>query len=110
MTWQVLRDINDLITEEPKREEVRIEELSRMKAKRYKKEVYRKMIYNFLRQYHKGIWELSKDDIAYMTDGFDTIDRTMFMDQVKYCLETNWGKPIKRIIQNNKSVLFDKQH
>ena len=108
--WQILRDINDLITEEPKREEVRVEELSRMKAKKYKKEVYRQMIYNFLRKYNKWIWELSKEDIAYMTDGMDTIDRTLFMDQVKYCLETNWGKPIKWIIQNNKSVLFDKQN
>ena len=121
--WQVLRDIDDLLKEEPHREEVRVEELSRLKAKRYKKEVYRQMIYNFLRKYHKWIWMLSKEDIAMMTEWMDTIDKTLlmtewmdtidktlFMDQVKYCLETNWGKPIKWIVQNNKSILFDKHN
>jgi hypothetical protein len=53
MTWQILRDINDLIKEEPYREKINVEEISRQKAKRYKKEVYRQMIYNYLRKYHK---------------------------------------------------------
>lgn len=107
--WQVLRDINDLIKEEPYRENIKVEELSRGKAKRYKKEVYRQMIYNRLRKYNKPIWMLSKEDIAIMTEWMDTIDRTLFLDQVKYCLETNYGKPIKWIIQNDKSILFDKK-
>lgn len=102
-----MKDLDDLIKEEPMREKIRVEDISRQKAKRYKKEVYRQMIYNFLRKEHKWIWELSKEDIASMTEWFDTIDKTIFMDQVKYCLETNWGKPIKWIIQNNKSVLFN---
>ena len=51
--WQILRDINDLIKEEPYREKIRVEDLSRQKAKRYKQEVYRKMIYNYLRKYQK---------------------------------------------------------
>lgn len=102
-----MKDLDDLIKEEPMREKIRVEDISRQKAKRYKKEVYRQMIYNFLRKENKWIWELSKEDIASMTEWFDTIDKTIFMDQVKYCLETNWGKPIKWIIQNNKSVLFN---
>ena len=53
--WQILRDINDLIKEEPYREKVRIEDIDRIKRKRYKQEVYRKMIHNYLRKYHKGI-------------------------------------------------------
>lgn len=108
MTWQILRDINDLIKEEPYREKINVEEISRNKAKRYKKEVYRQMIYNYLRKYHKWIGMLSKEDIAIMTDWFNTIDKTLFLDQVKYCLEVNWGKPIKWVIQNNKSILFAK--
>lgn len=107
--WKELRELNELLKEEPYREKIKVEELSRQKAKRYKQEVFRQMIYNFLRKYHKGIWQLSKEDIAFMTDGMDNLDRTLFMDQVKYCLETNYGKPIKRIIQNNKSILFDKK-
>ena len=51
--WQILRDINELITEEPKREEIKIGEIDRIKKKRYKKEVYRQMIHNYLRKYHK---------------------------------------------------------
>ena len=68
MTWQVLRDINDLIKEEPYREKINIEEISRQKAKRYKKEVYRKMIRNFLRKYNKGIGMLTQEDVAILTE------------------------------------------
>lgn len=106
--WQVLRDLNDLIKEEPNRENVKISDIDRIKRKRYKQEVYRKMIHNYLRKYHKGIGMLSKEDIAIMTEWMDTLDRTLFLDQVKYTLETSYGKPIKWIIQNNKSILFNK--
>jgi hypothetical protein len=66
--WQVLRDIDDLLKEEPYREKIKIEDIDRAKKKRYKKEVYRKMIYNFLRKYNKPIGMLSKEDIAMMTE------------------------------------------
>lgn len=108
MTWQILRDLNDLIKEEPYREKIKIEDIDRIKRKRYKQEVYRKMIHNYLRKYQKWISMLSKEDIAIMTEWMDTLDRTLFMDQVKYTLETTYGKPIKWIIQNNKSILFNK--
>ena len=107
--WQILRDINDLIKEEPYREKIKIEDIDRIKRKRYKQEVYRKMIHNYLRKYQKWIWMLSREDIAIMTEWMDTIDKTLFMDQVKYSLETTFGKPIKWIVQNNKSILFTKQ-
>ena len=107
--WQILRDINDLIKEEPYREKIKIEDIDRIKRKRYKQEVYRKMIHNYLRKYQKWIWMLSREDIAIMTEWMDTIDKTLFLDQVKYSLETTYGKPIKRIVQNNKSILFTKQ-
>jgi hypothetical protein len=106
MTWQVLRDLNDLIKEEPYREEVRVEDIDRIKRKRYKKEMYRKIIHAYLHKYHKPIGMLSKEDIAIMTQSMDAMDRMLFMDQVKYSLETSYGKPLKRIIQNNKSILF----
>ena len=106
--WQILRDIDDLIKEEPYREKIKIEEIDRIKRKRYKKEVYRRMIHNYLRKYQKWIWMLSKEDIAIMTEGMDTLDKTLFLDQVKYSLETTYGKPIKWIIENNKSILFNK--
>lgn len=51
---------------------------------------------------------LSKEDIAIMTEWMDTLDKTLFLDQVKYTLETAYGKPIKWIVQNNKSILFNK--
>ena len=107
--WQILRDINDLIKEEPYREKIKIEDIDRIKRKRYKQEVYRKMIHNYLRKYQKWIWMLSKEDIAIMTEWMDTLDKTLFLDQVKYSLETTYGKPIKWIVQNNKSILFTKQ-
>ena len=105
--WQILRDINDLIKEEPYREKIKIEDIDRVKRKRYKQEVYRKMIHNYLRKYQKWIWMLSKEDIVIMTEWMDTLDKTLFMDQVKYSLETTFGKPIKWIVENNKSILFN---
>jgi len=51
--WQILRDINDLVKEEPYREKIKIEDIDRVKRKRYKQEVYRKMIHNYLRKYKK---------------------------------------------------------
>lgn len=105
---QVLKDIDELTREEPYREKIKIEDIDRIKRKRYKKEVYRKMIHNYLRKYHKGIGMLSREDIAIMTEWMDSMDKTLFLDQVKYSLETTFGKPIKRIIQNNKSILFTK--
>lgn len=109
MTRKVLSDINDLIKEEPYREEVKVEEIARIKAKRMKKEAFRRKIYNYLRKYGKDIGLLSREDIVIMTEWMDALDKSMFMDQVKYCLETNWWKPIKRIIENEKSILFDKK-
>lgn len=106
--WQVLRDLNDLIKEEPYREKIKIEDIDRIKRKAYKKEVFRRKIYNYLRKYQKWIGLLTREDIAIMTEWMDAIDKTLFMDQVKYCLETNWWKPIKWIVQNNKSLLFTK--
>lgn len=106
--WQILRDIDDLLKEEPYREKIKVEEISRQKAKRYKKEVYRMQIHNFLKKYHKWIDMLSREDIAIMTEWMDTLDKNLFLDQVKYCLETTYGKPIKWIIENNKSILFNK--
>ena len=108
MTWKIMSDLNDLIKEEPYREKIKVEEIDRIKKKRYKKEVYRLKIRNYLREHNKSIWQLSKEDIVILTEGMDTIDKTLFMDQVKYTLETNRWKPIKWIIQNNKSVLFNK--
>lgn len=107
MTRQVINDLSDLIKEEPYREEIKVNSIAREKAKRYKKEVYRRMIRNYLRKYHKPIGMLSREDIVILTEWMDPIDKTMFMEQVKYTLETNWWKPMKWIIQNNKSILFN---
>lgn len=106
--WKELRELNELLKEEPYKEKIKIDEIDRQKRKRYKKEVYRQMIHNYLRKYHKPIWMLSREDIVIMTENMDPMDKTLFMDQVKYSLETTWGKPIKWIVQNNKSILFAK--
>ena len=48
-----MRELDELIREEPYREEIKIGDIDRIKRKRYKKEVYRQMIHNYLRKYHK---------------------------------------------------------
>ena len=103
-----MSDMNDLLKEEPIKQEIDIEWLKRSINKQAKKERFRQVIYNYLRKYNKWIDLLSREDIVIMTEWMDTLDKTMFMDEVKHCLETNWWKPIKWIIQNNKSILFTK--
>lgn len=109
MTWQVLRDLSDLIKEEPLREEVNVKEVERIANKRRKKEAFREYIYDYLRARHKKISEMDREDLAIMTEWLDWYDASMFMDEVKKCLEANRWKPIKWIIENNKSVLFAKR-
>lgn len=106
MQRQVMKDLNDMIKAEPKKWEPDLEGLKRSMTKRRKAERFREMIYQYLRKYNKPIWMLSKEDIAIMTEWMNTLDVSMFMDEVKKCLEVNWWKPIKRVIQNKKSILF----
>ena len=49
---QILRDINDLIKEEPYREKIKIEDIDRLRGRGISKK-YRKMIHNYLRKYRK---------------------------------------------------------
>ena len=109
MQWRVLRELDELIKEEPTRWKIDLESVTRYKERMLKKEQYRKTIHNYLRKYNKPIGMLSREDIVIMTEGLNAMDKSLFMDQVKHCLETTWWKPIKRIIQNNKSILFSKQ-
>ena len=108
MQRQVMKDLNDMIKAEPRKSEPDLEGLKRSMTKRRKAERYREMIYLYLRKYKKHIWMLSKEDIAIMTEWMNTLDISLFMDEVKKCLEVNWWKPLKRVIQNHKSILFDK--
>lgn len=104
---KVLSDINDLIKEEPIRQEVSLEELKRSIEKREKAEYFRNKIYNYLKKYQKPIELLSREDLVIMTEWMNALDKELFMDQVKRCLETNRWKPIKWIVQNKKSILFN---
>lgn len=106
--WKILSDINDLIKEEPVKQTVNLEELQRAVNKRKRKDVFRDAIYRYLKKYNKPISLLTREDIAIMTEWMDALMRNEFMDQVKYCLETNYWKPIAWIKANNKSLLFNK--
>jgi hypothetical protein len=66
--WRVLGEINELLKEEPEREQINMAEQERIKRKRLEKETYRRMIYDFLRKYKKPISLLSTEDIAMMTE------------------------------------------
>lgn len=51
--------------------------------------------------------ELSKADLEKMTEWMNTVQTTVFTEQVMKALKTNRGKPLKRIKENNKSVLLN---
>lgn len=104
--WQVLKDIDELIKEEPEREHINFEEMSRMKAKRYKKEVFRERIKFYLRKHEKGISQLNREDLVNLCEWLESLDAGIMMDEVKKSLEVNYWKPLKWIIENHKSALF----
>ena len=64
------------------------------------------LIEKYLREKHISISEITKKDINYLGKSYNEKNREILIQQVMYFLETNFGKPLKRIKENNKCALF----
>lgn len=73
---------------------------------RVRKEYFNNVIYKYLHE--KWIWieKITKKDINILGKMYNDKDREVLIQQIMYTLETRFGKPLKRIKENNKSALF----
>lgn len=70
------------------------------------KEHFNNLIRDYLKKKHISIAEITKKDINYLGKNYNEKDREILIQQIMYHLETSFGKPLKRIKENNKSALF----
>jgi len=73
---------------------------------RVAKEYFNNLIKDYLKKNHISIAEITKKDINYLGKKYNEKDREILIQQVMYHLETSFGKPLKRIKENDKSALF----
>ena len=101
-----LREINEMFT--PIREIAVIDDsdVVRYQKIRTAKQHFNLLIEKYLRENHISISEITKKDINYLGKKYNESDREILIQQIMYFLETNFGKPLKRIKENNMCALF----
>jgi hypothetical protein len=104
--WKELREINDMFKPLNNKEVVNDDDVIRYQRIRTAKQYFNKLIENYLREKKISIAEITKKDINYLGKNYKEEEREILIQQVMYFLETNFGKPLKRIKENNKSALF----
>lgn len=101
-----LREINEMFTPAKNREVMDDSDIVRYQKIRVAKEHFNNLIRDYLRENHISIAEITKKDINYLGKKYNEKEREILIQQVMYHLETSFGKPLKRIKENDKSALF----
>lgn len=104
--WKELREINEMFTPIKERPIVDDSDVVRYQKIRVAKQHFNLLIENYLKEKHISIAEITKKDINYLGKKYNESDREILIQQIMYFLETNFGKPLKRIKENNMSALF----
>lgn len=65
------------------------------------------LIEQYLKEKKMSIAEITKKDINYLGKKYKEQEREILIQQIMYFLETNFGKPLKRIKENHKCALFE---
>lgn len=104
--WKELREINEMFTPINERQVIDDSDVVRYQKIRVAKQHFNLLIEKYLREKHISIAEITKKDINYLGKMYNEKDREILIQQILYFLETNFGKPLKRIKENNMSALF----
>lgn len=104
--WKELREINEMFTPIKERQVIDDSDVVRYQKIRVAKQHFNLLIENYLREKHLSIAEITKKDINYLGKKYNEKDREILIQQILYFLETNFGKSLKRIKENNMSALF----
>ena len=101
-----LREINEMFTPIRNKEPVDDSDVIRYQRIREAKQHFNALIEQYLREKKMSIAEITKKDINYLGKKYKDHEREILIQQIMYFLETNFGKPLKRIKENNKCALF----
>lgn len=101
-----LREINEMFTPIKERQVIDDSDVVRYQKIRVAKQHFNLLIEKYLKEKHLSIAEITKKDINYLGKKYNEKDREILIQQILYFLETNFGKPLKRIKENNMSALF----
>ena len=104
--WKELREISEMFTPIKERQVIDDSDVVRYQKIRTAKQHFNLLIEKYLREKHLSIAEITKKDINYLGKKYNESDREILIQQIMYFLETNFGKPLKRIKENNMSALF----
>ena len=101
-----LKEINEMFTPLNEKSVIDDSDVVRYQKIRTAKLHFNALIEKYLREKHISIAEITKKDINYLGKSYNEKNREILIQQVMYFLETNFGKPLKRIKENNKCALF----
>lgn len=101
-----LKEINEMFTPVKEKSVIDDSDVVRYQKIRTAKLHFNALIEKYLKEKHISIADITKKDINYLGKSYNESDREILIQQVMYFLETNFGKPLKRIKENNKCALF----
>ena len=104
--WKELIEINEMFTPLKERHVVDDSDVVKFQKIRVAKEYFNNKIREYLKEKHLSIKEITKKDINYLGKNYNEKDREVLIQQIMYHLETSFGKPLKRIKENDKCALF----
>ena len=101
-----MREISEMFSPLKEKEVIDDSDVVRYQRNRELKEFFNNLIKEYLKKNNKSIAEITKKDINLLGKKYNDKEREVLIQQVMYYLETNFGKPLKWIKENNKCVLF----
>lgn len=106
MTRKVMREINEMFTPRPEKQLIDDSDVIKFAKNRVRKQYFNEIIEKYLKENKIWIENLSKKDVNILGKNYNDTDREVLIQQIMYTLETRFGKPLKRIKDNQKSALF----
>ena len=107
MKRKVFDEINDIFTSKKPQEYMNDDDVVRFTTIRHLKERFNFQIESYLKQNKMNMGGFSKKDIKILTKDYNDLEKEVFYQQVMYHLETNFGRSLKWIKENNKSILLN---
>lgn len=99
-------EIEEMFTPIRERNVIDDSDVVRFQRMRVAKEYFNNLIRDYLRKNKISIKDITKKDINYLGKKYNEKDREILIQQIMYHLETTFGKPLKRIKENDKCALF----
>lgn len=102
-----MQELSDMMKVQKTQEEIDDRLVQKAIRERQVREYFNNQIHTYLRSKKKWMGQLDMADYNEMTKDYNTRQKQVFMDQLLKAMQTNRGKPIKWIKENNKSVLLN---